>query len=253
MFLFATQKPSARPRHSTPDRLSSSDGQPPRPCKGLRAWFCALGVATAGLCLALAPVIYVSAATRPYRYADPGQVPAQRVALVLGARVVNGVPTPALAERVRGAVELYRRGRVRKLLMSGDNSRRDYDEVSGMRRYAIELGVPAQDITLDYAGFSTYESCYRARAIFGVTEVVLVTQHYHLPRAVYTCRQMGIEAVGLGMPDWTRDQAHMTIAYSSRDKVFYTLREVLATYKALWQVHVSRPLPTFLGPFEGIK
>ncbi len=209
----------------------------------LAGWPCILLAAAAGLCALVAPPVYVAAVTRPYRYADPAQVPGQRVALVLGAGVVNGAPTPALAERLRGAAELYRRGRVRKLLMSGDNSRKDYNEVAAMRRYAMQLGVPAEDITLDYAGFSTYESCYRARDIFGVTQVVLVTQHYHLPRAVYICRQLGIEAVGLGTAE----------PYSRREKLFYSLREVLATYKDLWQVHVTHPLPTFLGRFEGIQ
>ena len=209
-------------------------------------------LALATLCATAGLVAYVVATTHAYRYADPAQVPVTRVALVLGAGVVGDYPTPSLAERVEGAAQLYRLGRVQKLLMSGDNSRQDYNEVAAMRRYAMELGVPAGDITLDYAGFSTYESCYRAREIFGVRQVVVVTQHYHLPRAVYTCRRLGIDAVGYGLPDWTRDRAHMTIAYSRRDQVRYSGREVLAILKALWQVHVTRPLPTYLGPFEGI-
>lgn len=196
--------------------------------------------------------LYVVSATRPYRYTQPGEVPARRVALVLGAGVIGQVPTPALAERLYAAVGLYRLGKVQKLLFSGDNSRVDYDEVTAMRRYAMSLGVPAADITLDYAGFSTYESCYRARDIFGVSEVVIVTQSYHLPRAVYTARQLGIDAVGLGTPDWTWEQARRTIYFSPSEMVFYTLREGLAILKALWDVHVSHPLPTFLGPFEGI-
>ncbi len=218
-----------------------------------RWWWVAGAAAIAGLCALLAPPAYVALATRPYRYADPAQVPARRVALVLGAGIINGIPTPALAERIRGAAELYRLGRVQKLLLSGDNSRRDYDEASAMRRYALQLGIPDRDITLDYAGFSTYESCYRARDIFGVSELVLVTQGYHLPRAVYTCRQLGIDAVGLGMPDWLYNRAHMAVRYSPRDQLRYTAREALATAKALWDLHVTHPKPTFLGPFEGIK
>ncbi len=215
------------------------------------------------LWLVLAPVLiglvallllpaYVIYATRPYRYADPAAVPAQRVALVPGAGIIDGEPSPALAERVYGAVELYRLGKVEKLLFSGDNSSVHYDEVTAMRRYAMSLGVPARDITLDYAGFSTYETCYRARDIFGVREAVIVTQSYHLPRAVYTARQLGIDAVGLGMPDWTWAQARRTIHYTPGEMAFYTLREALAILKALWDVHMARPLPTFLGPFEGI-
>ncbi len=222
---------------------------------GLGRWWrwCLAGLALAVLCAPVATVGYVWAATRPYRYADPAQVPPRRVALVLGAGVVNGIPTPALAERIRGAAELYRLGRVQKLLFSGDNSRRDYDEVTAMRRYAIELGVPAQDITLDYAGFSTYESCYRARDIFGVKEAVVVTQGYHLPRAIYTCRKLGIDAVGLGMPDWLYNRAQRVVVYGRRAELLYTGRELLATAKALWDLHVAHPLPTFLGRFEGIQ
>jgi len=230
-------------------RLRSGAHPAPRAC---RRWLLPL-LAFTGLAALLAPVAYVYAVTEPYHYEDPARIPGRRVALVFGAGVINGIPTPALAERIRGAVELYRLGRVQKLLLTGDNSRRDYNEVAAMRRYALELGVPAQDITLDYAGFSTYDSAYRARDVFGVTRVILVTQHYHLPRALYTCRALGIDAIGLGMPDWTRDRAHMTIRYSPRDQLFYSLREVLATYKALWDLHVTHPLPTFLGPFEGIR
>ena len=112
-----------------------------------------------------------------------------------------------------------------------------------MRRAAIAGGVPAGAITLDYAGFSTYESCYRARAIFGVTAAVLVTQRYHVPRAVYTYQALGLHATGLGTPDWG---AYPTLMPG------YAARELLAISKSLWEVHISRPLPTFLGPFVGL-
>ena len=191
--------------------------------------------------------------TAPYRYGDPARVPERPVAIVFGAGVVNGALTPALADRVRGAVALYQRGRVSKILMTGDNSRQDYDEATAMGRYAVTLGVPQQDITLDYAGFSTYESAYRARDIFGVRQATLVTQGYHLPRAVYTCRQLGIDAVGLWQPDWLYEPARMAVHYSLGQKIFYTGRELLAAWKALWQIHVTHPTPTFLGPYEGIK
>mgnify|MGYP000315471251 FL=1 len=222
------------------------------PRSGLRwLWLVLAPVLVGPVGLLLLPA-YVIHATRPYRYADPAAVPAQWVALVPGAGIINGEPTPALAERIYGAVELYRLGKVQKLLFSGDNSSIHYDEVTAMRRYAMSLGVPAEDITLDYAGFSTYETCYRARDIFGVRKVVIVTQSYHLPRAVYTARQLGIDAVGLGMPDWTSAQVRRTIHYTAGEMVFYTLREALAILKALWDVHVAHPLPTYLGPFEGI-
>lgn len=202
-------------------------------------------VALAAGLVSLALVAYVHAATASQRYADPARLPSERVAIVFGAGVrPNGTPSRMLADRVQAAVELYKAGRVRKLLMTGDNSRIDYNEVAAMRRYAEQQGVSHQDITLDYAGFSTYQSCYRARVIFGVERAVLVTQQYHLPRAVYTCRHLGVEATGLGTPDWDR--------YPRSLIILYTVREALATLNALWEVHVSHPLPQFLGPFEGI-
>lgn len=201
------------------------------------------------LLVLLLPIVligFVAWRTGRYRYVDTAQVPAERVVIVFGAGVrPDGRLTRMLSDRVSAAIELYQRGRVQKLLMTGDNSTTSYDEVTAMQNFALARGVPAEDITLDYAGFSTYESCYRARAIFGVERAVLVTQRFHLARAVYTCQTLGVTAVGLGTQDWG--------AYRETLLVQYTLREVLATLKALWQLHVTRPLPTFLGPFEGMS
>ncbi len=193
----------------------------------------------------LALNFYVKTITSNRRYSNPSQIPPQRIAIVLGAGIYNGQPSPMLADRISAAVELYKLGRVQKLLMSGDNSSEEYDEVTTMQRYAVQLGVPQEDITLDYAGFRTYESCYRANLIFGVKQAVVVTQNFHLPRAVYLCNQLGVDAVGLGTPDWE--------SYRQETIIRYTLREFISTIKALWQVHITRPKPTFLGPFEGIK
>jgi vancomycin permeability regulator SanA len=209
--------------------------------RGRRLRLLALGVAL----LPLALILGVHLATADRRHDDPARLPSERVAIVFGAGVrPNGQPSPMLADRLNAAAQLYVDGRVQKLLMTGDNGRPDYDEVGAMRRYAIARGVPAADITLDHAGFSTYESCYRAGAIFGVREAVLVTQRFHLPRAVYTCGQLGVDAVGLGTPDWG--------VYADPLMASYTLREALATLNALWEVHVTRPTPTYLGRFEGI-
>lgn len=197
------------------------------------------------LLLPLVLVGFVAARTYGYRYNDTASVPRERVAIVFGAGVrPDGRLTRMLSDRVSAAIELYQQGRVEKLLMTGDNSSATYDEVTAMQNYALARGVPADDIRLDYAGFSTYESCYRAQAIFGVERAVLVTQRFHLARAVYTCRTLGVTAVGLGTQDWG--------AYRESLLVRYTVRESLATLKALWELHVTRPLPTFLGPFEGI-
>ena len=196
------------------------------------------------ICLPFVLIGHVRISTDTYRYANPDDVPEERVAIIFGAGVRrDGRPSRMLADRIQGGIALYESGRVSKLLMTGDNSRVEYNEVVAMQEYAIEQGVPAEDIVLDYAGFSTYESCYRANAIFGVNQAVLVTQAYHLPRAVYTCRQLGVEAVGLGTPDWEVYPGVM---------IQYTMRESIATLNALLQVHVVRPEPTFLGQFEGI-
>src|SRR5512133_715018 len=190
--------------------------------------------------------LYVNWATRELRFSDPQQVPSKSVAIVFGAGVrPNGQLSSMLSARVRQAVEAYRAGRVQKILMTGDNSRTDYDEVTAMKRYAVELGMPAEVIYLDYAGFSTYESCYRARDIFGVQDALVITQGYHLPRAVYTCAHMGIDTVGLETDDRGR--------YSARTMRRHITREILATAKALWDVHLWQPRPTFLGNYEGME
>ncbi|MGB3401296.1 MAG: ElyC/SanA/YdcF family protein [Microcoleaceae cyanobacterium] len=196
----------------------------------------------------LTPLIlsyYVRVATSHRRYTELSEVPSQPVAIVFGAGVwADGTPTPMLADRVQGAVDLYRLGRIEKILMTGDNSLPEYNEVAAMQYYAEQKGVPAEDITLDYAGFSTYESCYRASEIFGIEKAVLITQRYHLPRAVYTCKHLGIDAVGYGTQDWGK--------FKDESMRFYTQREILAVIKALLEIHLLQPKPTFLGPFEGM-
>ena len=108
------------------------------------------------------------------------------VVIVFGAGLRrDGTPTTVLRDRVETAAELYRQGKVEKLLMSGDNRFVDYNEPEAMRQYALQLGIPDEDIVLDYAGRRTYDTCYRAGAIFGVKKVILVTQLFHLPRAIY--------------------------------------------------------------------
>jgi vancomycin permeability regulator SanA len=235
-------------------RRSASMVRARRP-RRLRRYGCTLPIlgALAALCLVGVGLGYVALTTQNRRYNDAAQMPVKPVAIVFGAGVYQGRPTFMLADRIRGAAELYHAGRISKILMTGDNSHVDYNEVSVMREYAMELGVPGDAITLDYAGFRTYDSCYRAREIFGVTEATLVTQHYHLARALYTCRQLGIDAVGLGTPDWTRDTERLHYGYKPGETTRYSIREVLATIKALIELHITCPLPTFLGPYEGMN
>lgn len=156
--------------------------------------------------------------------------------LVLGCLVKNsGEPSHMLEDRLRRAVELYHAGVAPKLLMSGDHGQKDYNEVEAMKQYAIEHGVPSEDIFMDHAGFSTYESCYRAKEIFGVEKIILVTQEYHLYRALYIAEKLGLEVYGVNADYRTYYNQKM------RD-----IREVLARVKDFFYV-IVRPEPTYLG------
>ena len=159
--------------------------------------------------------------------------PARGVAIVFGAGVwPDGTLSSVLADRVATAAELYRRGKVEKLLMTGDNRIAEYNEPEHMRQYALSLGVPDEDIVLDYAGRRTYDSCYRAKHIFGVDGAILVTQAFHLDRALFIANHLGIDAVGVAAD-------RRTYLYIRR----YWWRELLATTLAWWEVLVSRPVP----------
>ena len=173
-----------------------------------------------------------------YAIAD---VPPRRVAIVFGAGITtDGRPMPALADRVWTAAQLYRAGKVSKLLMSGDNRFVDYNEPEAMRQYAIQHGVPDEDIVLDYAGRRTYDTCYRAGYIFGVQEAILVTQWFHLDRALYICDKLGIDAVGVAAD--RRDY------YSAR---YWWMRELAAVSWAWLDLNLLRPTPV-LGEQEPI-
>ena len=190
-----------------------------------------LVIATLATLWTLLTVVHAQAAPRVHtRVAD---VPPAPVALVLGAGLwADGSPTPALRDRVATAVDLYRAGKVKKLLMTGDNRRVDYNEPAAMRTIALQLGVPAEDIVLDYAGRRTYDSCYRAKEIFEVKQVIIVTQRFHLDRSLFLCNAMGISSVGV-----VADRR----VYQSLP--WWELREVLATIAAWWDVNVRRPVP----------
>jgi SanA protein len=170
-------------------------------------------------------------------------VKTSKVAIVFGAGLQrDGSPSPVLQDRVEAAVQLYKTGKVEKLLMSGDNRFIDYNEPGAMQAYAIKLGVPQKDIVLDYAGRRTYDTCYRALHIFGVKEAILVTQRYHLPRALFTCNGIGLKAVGVTAN--LRD-------YRKFSQLVWNTRELPASTVALWQVWFSHPLPV-LGDYEPI-
>ncbi|MEU5538513.1 ElyC/SanA/YdcF family protein [Streptomyces sp. NPDC020362] len=187
--------------------------------------------------LALLPVtwLFVSTADRLRTTAD---APRTDVAVVFGAGLWNGEPSPYLANRLNAAAKLYRAGRVQVVLVTGDNSRKDYDEPDAMRTYLTKHGVPDARIVSDYAGFDTWDSCVRARKIFGVHRAVLISQGFHIRRAVALCEAAGVASYGIGV-----DAKHDVTWY------YGGTREVFAAGKAVLDA-VFRPDPTFLGPKE---
>jgi SanA protein len=189
--------------------------------------------------LLLAARLTTGLVARPKTYTS-SEVPTRRVAIVFGAGLWrDGTATPVLYDRVKTAADLYFAGKVEALLMSGDNRFVEYNEPAVMRQVALSLGVPETAIVLDYAGRRTYDTCYRASHIFMVEEAILVTQAFHLPRAIYLCSHLGVDAVGV--------EADQHI-YRRSTMLYWNLRELLATVNALWEVHVSHPVPVLGDP-----
>lgn len=203
-------------------------------------WRLALGAAA--LCLVLALAAFGLSGLVRLRVRDRIVTAEEAAAwgadcvLVLGAGVrPDGSPSLMLAERVDAGLSLWRAGAADKLLMSGDHGRADYDEVNVMKDRATAAGVPSSAVFMDHAGFSTYDSLYRAKAVFAASKVVIVTQRYHLYRALYIADRLGLEAVGV--PCDTRTYAGQT---------YRDLREVLARDKDALKC-LFRPKPTYLG------
>ena len=156
--------------------------------------------------------------------------------IVLGCLVKdNGNPSDMLADRLKRGIELYEQGSAPKIIMSGDHGRENYDEVNTMKQVAIDAGVPSNDIFMDHTGFSTYESIYRAKEVFEADKIIIVTQEYHLYRALYIAEQLGIEAYGVNA------DFHTYWGQSSRE-----LREILARCKDFANA-IIKPEPTYLG------
>lgn len=156
-------------------------------------------------------------------------------AVILGAGVRDGKPTPMLRDRLLTGIELYKIGAAKKLIMSGDHSSKDYDEVNIMKSYAVENGIPDSDIFMDHAGFSTYDTIYRAREIFEADSVIIVSQEYHLYRALYIAEKFDVKAVGVSADLNT---------YGGQTK--RDLREILARDKDFFKC-IIKPEPTYLG------
>jgi SanA protein len=179
--------------------------------------------------------IQLFATARGQIYHDVAAVPARQVAIVFGAQVLPGRRlSVALENRVDAAIALYRAGKVRQILMTGDNREDNYDEPDAMRIYAIAHGIPERAILIDPAGLRTYDSCYRARSVFGIGpgEAIVVTQSYHLPRAIFTCDGVGVRAIG-----FVADPFGGPLGREAE------LREHPARWLAWWQVMVEKPIP----------
>ncbi len=169
---------------------------------------------------------------------DEASLEAYDCVLVLGAGVWGDSPSHMLEERLNRGVEIYNSGCTDRILMSGDHGREEYDEVNVMKDFAVESGIEANTVFMDHAGFSTYESMYRAKEIFGIKKVIIVTQKYHLYRAVYNARKLGIDAYGVA--------ADGQYNYDIFVRTYNNSREALARCKDfVWCIF--KPEPTYLG------
>ncbi|TSC62373.1 MAG: hypothetical protein Athens041674_498 [Parcubacteria group bacterium Athens0416_74] len=189
-------------------------------------------LALAGIAVAICIPVSMRFAMGSYLFQSSSDVPYTEVAVVLGASVYRGKPSPVLERRAAKAVELYRAGKVGKILVTGDNGALTYDEVTPVRKYLLEAGIPAGDIFLDHAGFDTYSSMYRARDVFLAGSITVVTQDFHLPRSVYIARHLGIEAYGI------------TAGGDGSEKDY--VREIPASGKAVLDLALRR-VPKYLG------
>ena len=185
------------------------------------------------LILFLATPVYVKYSVRGSIFQKSVNLPHKEFAIILGAGVKkNGKPGSFLKQRLDDSVDLYNKGIIKKVLVSGDNGEKSYDEISAMNQYLVNAGIPQNKIFGDYAGFDTYSTMSRARKVFGVKDAVIVTQKFHLNRSVYLAQQKGIKAVGYSS--------------SSKGQRKYFAREWFATIKSFFDCVIARK-PKFLG------
>ena len=191
--------------------------------------------------LVLAPALWVQVVGQTRVRPGVSDVSRTDVAIVLGAGLrPDGTPSTYLRRRLDAAAELYARGTVGVILVSGDNSTTQHDEPTAMRDWLVGLGVPEDRVVRDFAGLDTHDSCVRAHAVFGVTDAVVITQDYHLRRALFSCREAGIDVVGLGVSSTSVEPIKA---------VLYRVREIPASIKAAWDALTGRE-PAHLGPHE---
>lgn len=173
-------------------------------------------------------------------YTDINKIPQYNVGIVLGAGVnPDKTPSPMLEDRLITAAQLYKSGKIKKILVSGDNSEAHYNEPQVMYNYLIDVQqIPAVDVVRDFAGFRTYDTCARAKNIWGLDQAIMISQGYHLYRAIYTCDQLGLEATGFSatLRDYLGEESYKT-------------REILAIYKSFIDLYIIPPGYTG-GPLE---
>jgi SanA protein len=204
--------------------------------KFLRILLWLFGLALLGLLVVFLINLRVASYSNDTIYRSANDVPSEnRIAIVLGAKVWDdGSLSHALLDRVTTAVELYKAGKVKKVLMSGDNPNQQYDEPTAMKAEAVRQGVPENDVVLDFAGRRTYDTCYRAKEIFEVKKAIIVTQEFHLPRSIYLCQNMDVDSIG--------------IVANKRNYLaenYWTFREFFSVFSAWFEMNFI--------PFEPIK
>jgi len=178
--------------------------------------------------------VYMAQTSKAYILSNASEAPESDAVMVLGALVFSsGRPSPTLRNRLDYGYELYAQGKAKKIIVSGDHGQKDYDEVNAMKDYLLEKGVPREDIFMDHAGFNTYDSMYRARDIFEIETLLISTQDFHIARAVYLARKMGIEAYGYPCDD-------------IGNGIYNRMRESFARVKAVFDTIIKRQ-PKYLG------
>ncbi|MBP5157010.1 MAG: YdcF family protein [Treponema sp.] len=209
-----------------------------------RAAFTAVILSLSALLLAaglfcLCVNLYMVAYARPYVYKDVDSLPYKYTVILPGARVYQSTVSHVVADRIEGTLRCINAGKAEHILVSGDHGRKDYDEVNQILAYMRRVyGTDEGIVFLDHAGFSTYETAYRARDVFCVTDAIIVTQKFHTYRAVYIARKLGLDAVALEAPE--------LFSYADRTRASWAVRETLARVKAFFDVARSAK-PTYLG------
>lgn len=210
-----------------------ADAKPSRPWRRFRRLFLAAGIAVAVGALTAAGSAFRVAWVAAGRQYTPENVPERGVGLVLGAKVDGpGQVSGFLSARLDVALDLFQRGKVRALLVSGDGYAESFYETREMKNYLVDRGVPANRVVEDVGGFDTYDSCIRTRDTFGIDEVTIITQDYHLPRAITVCEALGVDAIGV--PDTTARQVYRGIWMRN------VVREIPANLKMEWDLLLRR-------------